>query len=69
LLSGDAAAAEQVLQQAIDRLPVPAVAFRDLRDAAARLGHGAISRDAAAKYARLQGDITSGASSPDPARP
>jgi tetratricopeptide (TPR) repeat protein len=56
LLSGDAAGAEQTLQQAVERLPVDALAFRHLSDAARRRGHVTLARDAAAKYAALTGD-------------
>lgn len=55
LRSGDAAAAERVLQQAVGRLPVDARTFRDLAEAARRLGHAAIARDADRRYAALTG--------------
>ncbi len=55
LLSGDAVAAERTLQQAVDRLPVDPLAFKYLADAAARLGHVATARDAAASYSALTG--------------
>jgi predicted Zn-dependent protease len=55
MLAGDAAGAERVLQQAVDRLPVESVAFKYLGDAASRLGHHDVARDAAAKYAALTG--------------
>ncbi len=53
LLSGHAAAAERTLQQAVTRLPVEASAFQHLADAARRLGHAAIARDAARRHAAL----------------
>jgi tetratricopeptide (TPR) repeat protein len=53
LMSGNAAAAEGVLQQAVTRLPLEAVAFKYLADAATRLGHTSIARDAEERYARF----------------
>jgi tetratricopeptide (TPR) repeat protein len=57
LLSGNAAAAERTLQQAVSRAPVDPLAYRDLADAAGRLGHGAIATDAASRYATLAGAL------------
>jgi tetratricopeptide (TPR) repeat protein len=53
LMTGNAAAAEQTLQQAIARLPVSPDAFRYLADAATRLGHHAIAQQAEASLARF----------------
>ena len=57
LLSGDAAAAERALQQAIGRTPVEPLAYRYLADAARRLGHDDVAADAAARYATLAGGL------------
>jgi tetratricopeptide (TPR) repeat protein len=57
LLSGDTAAAEQTLQQAVGRAPVDPLAYRYLADAARRLGHAEIAADAAARYATLAGAL------------
>jgi tetratricopeptide (TPR) repeat protein len=53
LLSGDAAAAERVLQQAVARLPVEPAAYRYLADAANLLGHIPVARTAQERYAAL----------------
>jgi tetratricopeptide (TPR) repeat protein len=53
LMSGNPAAAEQALQQAVSRLPIEPVAFRYLADAATRLGHASIAREAEARFALL----------------
>lgn len=53
LLAGNAAAAERVLQQAVTRIPVAPAAFRYLADAAQRLGHDFIARDAEERFARF----------------
>jgi tetratricopeptide (TPR) repeat protein len=52
-LSGDAAAAERTLQQATARAPVDPVAYLYLSEAAARLRHETVARDADVKYAAL----------------
>jgi len=52
-LSGNTAAAERTLLQAVARLPVDPLAYRYLSDVARRLGHTSIARDAAMKYAAL----------------
>jgi tetratricopeptide (TPR) repeat protein len=53
LMSGDAAAAERALQQAVTRLPLEPLAFKYLADAATRLGHAEIARDAEERYSRF----------------
>ena len=53
LLSGDAAGAERVLQQAVARLPLEPAAYRYLADAANQLGHIPIARNAQQRYAAL----------------
>jgi Flp pilus assembly protein TadD len=53
LLSGDADAAELVLQQAVTRTPVEPDAYAHLAEAAQRLRHGEIAREAAQRYAAL----------------
>jgi tetratricopeptide (TPR) repeat protein len=53
LMTGNAAAAEQTLQQAITRLPVSPDAFRYLAAAATRLGHHALAQQAEASLARF----------------
>ena len=57
LMSGNAAAAERMLQQAVSRAPVDPLAYRYLAAAATRLGHGAIADDASARYALLAGSF------------
>jgi tetratricopeptide (TPR) repeat protein len=57
LMSGDAAAAERTLQQAVSRVPADPLAYRHLADAASRLGHTAIADDASARYALLAGSL------------
>jgi predicted Zn-dependent protease len=54
-LRGNAAAAERVLQQAVTRTPLFIPAYRFLAEAATRLGHVAMARDAAARYEALTG--------------
>jgi tetratricopeptide (TPR) repeat protein len=54
LLSGNAAAAEQTLQQAIARPPVRSAAFGYLADAATRLGHADVARQAQASLQRFE---------------
>ena len=56
LLSGDASVAERALLQAAGRTPVEPAAFRYLADAAERLGHIPIARDALLRYVALAGD-------------
>jgi tetratricopeptide (TPR) repeat protein len=53
LLNDQLGEAETMLRQAIERLPVDARTFRDLAEAAARLGHRAAAREATAQYAAL----------------
>ena len=53
LMTGNAAAAEQTLQQATALLPVSPDAFRYLAAAATSLGHHAIARQAEASLARF----------------
>jgi tetratricopeptide (TPR) repeat protein len=52
-LSGNLVAAERVLMQAVATLPVDPSAYRYLAEVARRLGHPAVARDAATKYATL----------------
>jgi tetratricopeptide (TPR) repeat protein len=52
-LSGNAAGAERVLQQSVARFPVEPQAFRYLAEAARRLGHTAVAREAELRYASL----------------
>jgi tetratricopeptide (TPR) repeat protein len=52
-LSGNMAAAERMLLQAVTTMPVDPAAYRDLAEVARRLGHASIARDAAAKFATL----------------
>jgi tetratricopeptide (TPR) repeat protein len=53
LLSGNAAGAERMLEQAVERLPVEPMAFKYLADAASRLGHATIARNADARFSVL----------------
>jgi tetratricopeptide (TPR) repeat protein len=53
LMSGRPAAAERMLQEAVTRLPLEPVAFRHLADAARRLGHASIAREAEERYSRF----------------
>ena len=55
-LSGDAAGAERLLQDAILHLPVDPDAFGYLADAAERLGHPLAARDALLNLDALEGD-------------
>jgi tetratricopeptide (TPR) repeat protein len=52
-LSGNMVAAERMLLQAVAMTPVDPSAYRYLAEVAQRLGHAAVARDAAAKYAIL----------------
>jgi tetratricopeptide (TPR) repeat protein len=52
-LSGNMAAAERMLIQAVASPPVDPSAYRYLAEVARRLGHAGVARDAAAKYATL----------------
>jgi len=52
-LSGNLAAAERLLQQAVATTPVDPSAYRYLAEVARRLGHQEVAKDAAAKYAAL----------------
>jgi tetratricopeptide (TPR) repeat protein len=53
LRSGDLARAEGVLSQATTRLPVDPAAYRDLAEAASRLGHAEVAGDASLRYRLL----------------
>jgi tetratricopeptide (TPR) repeat protein len=53
LMSGNPVAAEQALQQAVTRLPLEPVAFKYLAEAATRLGHASIAREAEERYGRF----------------
>ena len=52
-LSGQTAAAERALQEAVSRPPIDPVAFRYLADAASRLGHADVARNARQRYDAL----------------
>jgi tetratricopeptide (TPR) repeat protein len=52
-LSGQTAAAERALQEAVSRPPIDPIAFRYLADAASRLGHNDIARSALQRYDAL----------------
>src|SRR6185312_13185135 len=52
-LSGNMVAAERMLLQAVAMMPVDPSAYRYLAEVARRLGHQAVAKDAAAKYAVL----------------
>ncbi|MFN7916947.1 MAG: tetratricopeptide repeat protein [Vicinamibacterales bacterium] len=52
-LSGQADAAEQVFQQAIERFPVDATAYLELADVAEQLGHAPVARTALTSYVAL----------------
>lgn len=56
LRSGDARAAERILLQAVGKPPVEPAAFRYLADAAERLGHLPVARDALLRYVALAGE-------------
>ena len=56
LRSGDARIAERALLQAVGRTPVEPTAFRYLADAAERLGHLPVERDALRRYVALVGE-------------
>jgi tetratricopeptide (TPR) repeat protein len=51
LMAGRPAEAERVLQQAVTRQPLDPKAYRYLEEAARRLGHGTLARQAASRYA------------------
>lgn len=55
-LSGDVAGAERILREAVATSPVEQDAFRYLADAAARLGHDAVARDALLNLDLLEGE-------------
>lgn len=57
LLAGDARVAERTLLQAVGKPPVEPAAFRYLADAAERLGHIPVARDALLRYVALAGDV------------
>ena len=52
-LSGQYAAAERALQQAVARRPVEPLAFRYLADSSERVGHAAAAHDALTRYVAL----------------
>ncbi|MGH6884945.1 MAG: tetratricopeptide repeat protein [Geminicoccales bacterium] len=56
LLAGDVVAAERALQQATEKLPVETAAFSYLADAAERLGHLDVAREALLDYNALVPD-------------
>ena len=56
LLAGDARVAERTLLQAVGKPPVEPAAFRYLADAAERLGHIPVARDALLRYVALAGE-------------
>lgn len=56
LLSGELAQAQQILEEATERLPVDPTAFLYLADAAERRGHIAVAREALIDYHALAGD-------------
>ena len=56
LLSGDARLAERTLLEGVGRPPVDVTAFRYLADAAERLGHLPVARDALLRYVALVGE-------------
>jgi tetratricopeptide (TPR) repeat protein len=56
-LSGNMVAAERMLLQAVATVPVDPSAYRYLAEVARRLGHMAVARDSAAKYARLASSL------------
>jgi tetratricopeptide (TPR) repeat protein len=58
-LSGDPAAAERILREAVATSPVDPEAFAYLADAAERLSHAAEARDALLNLDALQGDTVS----------
>lgn len=57
-LSGDAAGAERILEEAVRTTPVDPSAFGYLADAAERLGHPLVARDALLSLAALEGNTT-----------
>jgi predicted Zn-dependent protease len=56
LLTNDADAAERMLQDATEKKPVDPLAFSYLADAAERLDHPAVARQALLDYEALRGD-------------
>lgn len=58
MLSGRPADAERVLTTATDRLPVDPSALRYLAEAAGRLGHHQIARDALLRHTAVAGPVT-----------
>lgn len=58
LLAGDAETAERALQQATEELPVDPAAFNYLADAAERLGHLDVAREALIDYDSLSPDTS-----------
>lgn len=61
VLSGQLEAAEQLFQQAIERYPVDASAFRQLAAVAEQLGHAELARSALMSYVSLSGADTNSA--------
>ncbi len=57
-LSGDYADAERILREAVATTPVNSEAFLFLADAAERLGHDLVARDALINFDALQGDTS-----------
>jgi len=57
-LSGDSAGAERLLEEAVRTSPVDPVAFSYLADAAERLGHPLVARDALLSLEALEGNAT-----------
>ena len=55
-LSGDPVGAERILREAVATSPVEPDAFRYLADAAARLGHDIVARDALLNLDLIEGD-------------
>jgi tetratricopeptide (TPR) repeat protein len=60
-LTGDAAAAERILREAVATSPVDTESFGFLADAAERLGHAAVARDALLDLDALEGDTAASA--------
>lgn len=67
-LAGDAAGAERLLKDAILTSPVDPEAYTYLADAAERLGHHAVARDALIKLDAMEGDTVAGLTRAERAR-
>jgi tetratricopeptide (TPR) repeat protein len=67
-LSGDAAAAERLLEEAVATSPFDRAAFVYLADAAEDLQHYAVARDALARFDALEGDAATAGVRADRAR-